>query len=480
VFKAGEYAVRSALGTWRRLSLDAKIIGALAIFNWLLLFQKHTVLTVTTDTPIWTLFPIWAAPLYLLAVGALAVAYPLRDLKAGRAFDARQRWLHLAGLIAVFIVIPTVAAMVLRATGKPYTYIHDGALMAEEAARKLLAGRNPYSVDYLDTPLFYWPMVNNPALYHFTYFPLLFLATIPPMAVLLPTLGWFDERVLFLPAMLGSIAVGASLLSDVRARLALAGALALNPQFFPFVVEGRNDAFVLLFVLLTAYFLQRERPALAGLALGVAVGTKLHAVVLVPFFFVYLLARARPSSISAAWRAVAPAALPFLALSAVVFAPFIAWDWASFYDDIVAYNAGFSAWSYPVAGIGFSVLLHAIGLIPHRGAEFPFWAFQLAAGIPVAFLAARRLWRTPTIALLLTGYALTLLAFLFFGRYFQTNYLGYIAAVATPAFFLAQRAPRRIALRRALTSSPSVATADPVYAEAGGVTTPPLRGDARP
>jgi hypothetical protein len=135
VFKAGEHAVRGALATWRRLSLDAKIIGALAVFNWLLLFQKHTVITVTSDTPIWTLFPAWAAPLYLFAVGVLALAYPLRDLRTRHAFDARQRWLHLAALVAVFVIIPTLAAIVLRATGNPYTYIHDGALIAEEAAR---------------------------------------------------------------------------------------------------------------------------------------------------------------------------------------------------------------------------------------------------------------------------------------------------------------------------------------------------------
>jgi hypothetical protein len=52
---------------------------------------------------------------------------------------------------------------------------------------------------------------------------------------------------------------------------------------------------------------------------------------------------------------------------------------------------------------------------------------------------------------MLTGYALTLLAFLFFGRYFQGNYLGYILAVATPVLFLraeAQPAKRRVARSR--------------------------------
>jgi len=62
-----------------------------------------------------------------------------------------------------------------------------------------------------------------------------------------------------------------------------------------------------------------------------------------------------------------------------------------------------------------------------------------------------KLWKRPTLPTMLTGYALTLLAFLFFGRYFQGNYLGYILAVATPVMFLrAEAAPakRRVRTRR--------------------------------
>ena len=167
---------------------------------------------------------------------------------------------------------------------------------------------------------------------------------------------------------------------------------------------------------------------------------KLHATVLAPFVFVYLLARARPRTAGEAWRAVAPAAVPFALIGAIVFVPFLVWDASGFWDDIVLYNAGASAWSYPVAGIGFSMLLHALGVIPYRTAEFPFWIFEIAAAIPVAFVSLRKLWREPSVPMLLLGYAATLLAFLFFARYFQTSYLGYIVAAATPAIFLA--APR--------------------------------------
>jgi hypothetical protein len=50
---------------------------------------------------------------------------------------------------------------------------------------------------------------------------------------------------------------------------------------------------------------------------------------------------------------------------------------------------------------------------------------------------------------MLAGYGLTLLAFLFFGRYFQGNYLGYILALASPVPFLIREArPARAARRQ--------------------------------
>ena len=87
--------------------------------------------------------------------------------------------------------------------------------------------------------------------------------------------------------------------------------------------------------------------------------------------------------------------------------------------------------------MGFSALLLALGVIEYRQADFPFAAIEIAVATPIAAWWLLRLWRRPTIATLLSGYALALLAFLFFGRYFQGNYLGFILAVASPVPFLA-------------------------------------------
>ena len=232
---------------------------------------------------------------------------------------------------------------------------------------------------------------------------------------------------------------------------ALAALVGLNPQLFPFVIEGRNDFFVLFFLFAGIALLQRERRSWASLAIAAAAAAKLHALFLLPFLAVYLIATRKPKTVGQAARALTPT-IPALIFLAITFVPFLANDWGAFYDDVVRYNAGGAAWTYPISGMGFSAFLLWLGAIEYRQADFPFAAIELAVATPIALYTLYRLWRAPTIALMLGGYALTLLAFLFFGRYFQGNYLGYILAVASPVPLLIREARpvRRPKRRRAI------------------------------
>ena len=465
-----ERAARAALGSWRGLSLDARVVFAVGVFNWLLLFANHTTVAATRDLPLWRLFPPGWDAAFLIACGVGAVLYALRDLRSGTAFTTRQRALHLAAIVGSFVVAPTIASIVLRETGRAYTYIHDGALMVEWAARKLLSGQNPYVADYLDTPLVNWPMVNNPALYHLTYFPSLFLITVPFVWVFDHFGISWDERYLYLPAFIATLAILPLLVKRPEHRLALVALVALNPQLFPFVVEGRNDFFVLAFLFAGIALLQREHRSLGSLAIAAAAAAKLHALFFLPFLAVWLVATRKPKTIRDAIVALRPL-LPASVLLAVTFVPFLVNDFAAFYDDVVRYNAGGAAWTYPISGMGFSALLLWLGIIEYRQADFPFAAIEIAVAVPVALWWFRRIWRDPTIANLLTGYAITLLAFLFFGRYFQGNYLGYILAVATPVPFLLREAHARVRVRRR--RERRVLVAPPVPAELAPVLVAP-------
>src|SRR5260221_1332176 len=303
IARALERATRDALQFWRDLSIDARIVGAVGVANWLLLFANHTTVADTTDRPLWRLFPPGLDAVFLIACGSLAVIYAVRDRRSGKGFTTRQRIVHLTAIVASFVVAPTIASIVLRETGRPYTYIHDGALMIEYAARKLLLGQNPYVADYLDTPLFYWPMVNNPALYHLTYFPSPFLITVPFVWAFDHIGIFWDERYLYLPAFIATLAVVPFIVKRTEHRLALTPLVALNPQLFPFVVEGRNDFFVLLFLFAGIVLLQRERRTWGSLAIAAAAAAKLHALFFLPFLVVWLLPTRQPPSDRLANRA---------------------------------------------------------------------------------------------------------------------------------------------------------------------------------
>jgi len=203
---------------------------------------------------------------------------------------------------------------------------------------------------------------------------------------------------------------------------------------------------VLLFLFAGLVLLQRERRTLGPLAIAIAAAAKLHAVFIMPFVAVWLLATRRPRTLREAFDALWGPLWPATLFLAITFLPFLINDFAAFYDDVVRYNAGGAAWTYPISGMGFSAILLALGVIEFRQADFPFAAIEIAVATPIALWWMWKLWKRPTLATLLTGYALTLLAFLFFGRYFQGNYLGYILAVATPAIFLTTEA--RVATKR--------------------------------
>src|SRR5437773_7990444 len=138
VAKGLERLGKSALEAWRGLSLDARLVVVFGIGNWLLLFANHTTVAATRDVPLWELFPPGADMVFLVACGALAFSYAVRDRRSGPRFTTRARVVHLAAIVTAYVIVPPIAPIDLRETGKPYSHIHDGALMVEEAARKLV------------------------------------------------------------------------------------------------------------------------------------------------------------------------------------------------------------------------------------------------------------------------------------------------------------------------------------------------------
>jgi hypothetical protein len=343
------------------------------------------------------------------------------------------RWrLKLGGIVALGALTaigPTVYAVVER-TRIGLTMEHDGLLQIESAVDRLLSGRPIYGVDWSNTPMAQvtWPFTAgpNPALHHLAYFPLTVLVGVP-FRFLTRGLGLpFDYRIVLIGfALVGLLAIVALPIAPER-RFMVITALFVSPLITLYLWSGRTDIEFLAVMLVSLALLSRGHPIAAALALGIAVALKPFAVLAVPFLLLVLVIRwrARPS------RKEVGFSLAVLALAPIVtILPFVIAAPAAFWTDVVLYTSGGVADAYPIVGYGFGEFLYEVHLVAHRTDSVPFGFFQLLALLPVAWLTGRAFLHRPSLGRWMAGYALTLLVFTFFARFFNDNYVAVIIAL---------------------------------------------------
>jgi|SRR5438045_493312 len=319
-------------------------------------------------------------------------------------------------------------------TGHPAAApFHDSILLTDAAADRLVHGRNPYGQDYLLTAAryFYTPDVPvNFGIRHYVYPPGLILLDSPLRAWAAaggPNVG---AAILYAPAFAGLAFAAYALRGGPVTGAASVAALALNPlmvadtdlQFF-------NDVFFLAPLVGCVAALQRGRPRLGWLLLGVALCFKQQPVTVLPFLLLYSGRRFDRRTL--AWCA-ALAVLPGLAISL----PFAAWDARGFFGDVAAFFYGSGVDNYPIRGLGLPGILYEAGLIANRWAAFPSAAFQLVATgglLTWSIVSLHRRWTWPRFWF--AGAAVSFSLF-FFGRVLAPNYIDFVLVLATAGLVL--------------------------------------------
>lgn len=365
--------------------------------------------------------------LYMLLI-PLAIAALLWLTKRIRSLE----WTFFFGAAGVFLI---AAALVLPLPRNEPLFIQDGALIAEEAARGLLDGNNPYAASYTNGPAGQWDSgkvefsfgddvyrMDNPALDHYTYPPLTFLLPVP-FVMLKDALPWLaDFRILTALCMAIAVGVLARCFHNTHRWVpVLLTLLLLNPFSAIFTITGYNDAIVFIFMALTGLALHSRRWTLAGMAFGFALLTKQTALLFAPMLLGLWWYRSEKS-----FGRVLRVALPAIIVFSIVVLPFVLWDPPAFFEDVLLYPSGNAAISYPMVGYGFSVFLVSVMRYALTDTGFPFFIPQLLIGLPVfAALIIKRPCKPGTGWIILAG---TLLSFtlMFFSRYFHSSHLGYL------------------------------------------------------
>lgn len=348
-----------------------------------------------------------------------------------RAVAWRLKGVGLALLIALMTVAPAVEAMATRAQ-VGLTVEQDSLVQVELAVDRVLRGQPIYGIDWSGTELKRFPEIPsgpNPALRHFVYLPLTVLAGIP-VRLVTQAFGFpFDYRAVLLGFLIIGLLATATLPVPPPGRFMIAVALFLNPLISLYFWVGRNDISYVAILLLAFALLARGRPIASSAMLGVALALKPFAVFAVPFLVVTLWNRwqGRPDL---HLREVAAAVGALVAAPLFTIVPFVLADPGAFWRDTVEYTSGAGAAAYPIAGFGFGALLVAFHVVRHRTDAFPFGIFQLAAALPVLWIGVKALHHHPTLGRWIAAYTSLFLAFAFFARFFNDNYLGTILALA--------------------------------------------------
>ncbi len=176
------------------------------------------------------LFLGFVVGLALTIAGLLGVGYAAYCLARGRC--------QLQGLsifIVAAVLLPAVALIALRWRSGAPLLMHDGAYQTEEAIKFLLAGHDPYGVDYSQTSMRLWHWyVNQPldsSLFHYVYSPLTFLVGLPFSLVAKVLSIPFDFRIVLILAALAGLGAGQAAAGRARVwgRVRLQAIRALLP-----------------------------------------------------------------------------------------------------------------------------------------------------------------------------------------------------------------------------------------------------------
>jgi hypothetical protein len=358
------------------------------------------------------------AGLALTIAGLLGFGYAVYSLIRGR-----RQLLALSLFIVAVVGLPAVTLITLRWwTGAPLL-MHDGAYQTEEAVKLLLAGHDPYGVDYSQSSMRLWHWyVNQPldsSLFHYVYSPLTFLVGVPFFVVARLLAIPFDFRIVLI---LAAVAAASGLLRlpwRWELRYVALAALFLNPFFyFP---QGRNDILFLAPLTLGVLAWARGKPRLAALVFGVAFAFKPFALFFLPCVAVALWPRSGPAIERVRRMLIIGGAL--LAPAAITMGPFLLWNAHAYWTDTVSFVAGTIPGVYRIQGYSLASLLLALHVIASPDARFPFGLVQAAVAAPVLAIGLWRIWRAPSLGSVLMVGTLALSLSLLVGRFVNDNYL---------------------------------------------------------
>ena len=329
-------------------------------------------------------------------------------------------------IFAISIGKSTVSAIHMRHLHPNDYPVHDNPRQIEQAAKYLYQGKNPYSEPYRGIGMEKsWP--ENPAVYHVVTMPFYLIFSAFVLYPVNMITGYFDERIVHWIIFMPAIYLLYKLLRKQKEEDIFLFLIVFffNPLFVHFLISGRSDVFVYSLLLFSFYSLFKNKYFFSSLFFGLAFVSKQSSWLLTPFFFYYLCLTSKEKNFTNKFKEIFRKTWIFFIISAIFIVPFLLWDAKGFIDGIYNFPAGTLKTSFPIMGYGFSSILRE-GRILKDNAYFPFYILQVIFGLPVFIIMIKYLKNNFNIGSLIIAYAIFLLIFWYFSRFFLDNYIGFL------------------------------------------------------
>lgn len=362
--------------------------------------------------------------------------------KKNKAFTIAQIFVILL-FLGISVFGATINLIFLRSRITDVSYITDSALQTEIAGRFILLGENPYVKSYENTSLANWKYYDtagrtiNPALYHNVIPPFLIVSSALGFRILSRLIGLFDIRILLLFFYFSVIALGAIRFKLSKYLLLFLILVCMNPIFNINLIRGTNDIAVVALLLWSLFFLERKNILLSAVIFGLSLATKQTAWFAIPFYFLYVFHKYESKMFK-------KFSLISLIVGIIFYLPFLFNNFQSVFSNLVFYplgNLSLDITGHPIEGFGFSKLLYAAGYIKSIYATYPFWIYQLIAGITLTAFLLFIQRKNISPASVLYSSALLTGGVWFFNRYFLDSHLAYILVLigASAVWFIAEK-----------------------------------------
>ncbi len=351
----------------------------------------------------------------------------------------RRRFVMIVTMTGMLVLSLFLHRIYIRDTHQPWNVTHDGALQTEIAARALIHGHNPYTINFRGTILDHVKNSNIPDQFtlftHYAYPPLQFLLAVP--------IVWLGDHFGFPP---DTAAIQILILAAAAAMLvwqtkswrdrSLIWLLTFgNPLLYLYAIAGYNDTLFAGLLIIMAALANRRKWLEAGIVFGLALAAKQTAWLVIPLWGWWLWQQAKDSDQSER-RRILNSVIMTVGVTGLLYVPFAAWNFSALYDSLVRFVSGTITGSYPISGSSLWQFLILFSRHPDVWRQVPSGLIQLLIGLPLLWYLARRLLGNSNASTWLTVSVIFITSLSLFNRYFYDNYFSSILLLLIGAWAL--------------------------------------------